>query len=115
MAGRQVRGVSPDAARHGACRMGGGTRFKIVEAMAAGIPVVSTRLGAEGIPVADGQELLLADEPEAFAEAVGRIFSDSRLADSLSRAGLSFVRSHFDWSVIGEKLNSALERAARGS
>lgn len=90
-------------------RMGGGTRFKIVEAMAAGVPVVSTRLGAEGIPAVDGRELLLADEPEVFAEAVGRIFSDPLLAQSLSREGLSFVRSHFDWSVVGEKLNDTLE------
>lgn len=93
-------------------RMGGGTRFKIVEAMAAGIPVVSTRLGAEGIPVSDGRELLLADEPEAFATAVGRVFSDPLLAQSMSREGLSFVRSHFDWSVIGERLNGALEAVA---
>ena len=90
-------------------RMGGGTRFKIVEAMAAGMPVVSTRLGAEGIAVTDGQELLLADEPEAFADAVGKVFSSPELADSLIRNGLSFVRRYFDWSVIGEKLDAALE------
>lgn len=94
-------------------RMGGGTRFKIVEAMAAGVPVVSTRLGAEGIPARDGRELLLADEPSAFAEAAGRVFSDPALAESLGREGLSFVRRHFDWSVIGEALNSALEAAVR--
>ena len=93
-------------------RMGGGTRFKIVEAMAAGVPVVSTRLGAEGIPVTSGLELLLADEPEEFAEAVGKVFSDPVLSESLIREGLSFVRSHFDWSVIGEQLNTALEKAA---
>jgi polysaccharide biosynthesis protein PslH len=92
-------------------RMGGGTRFKIVEAMAAGVPVVSTRLGAEGIPVGDGRELLLADDPEAFAGAVGRIFSDPALAQSLNRAGLAFVRRHFDWSVIGDKLDAALKMA----
>jgi len=94
-------------------RMGGGTRFKIVEAMAAGVPVVSTRLGAEGIPVVDGQELLLADEPEAFAGAVGKVFSNPGLAESLSNAGLSFVRRHFDWSVVGEQLNSALEAVVK--
>lgn len=93
-------------------RMGGGTRFKIVEAMAAGVPVVSTRLGAEGIPVVDGQELLLADEPDAFAEAVGKVFASPELAESLVRNGLSFVRRHYDWSVIGEKLNAVLEAIA---
>jgi len=90
-------------------RMGGGTRFKIVEAMAAGVPVVSTRLGAEGIPVADGRELILADEPEAFARGVEKVFSDPGAAESLSRAGLEFVRRRFDWAVIGDKLNHALE------
>jgi glycosyltransferase involved in cell wall biosynthesis len=94
-------------------RMGGGTRFKIVEAMAAGVPVVSTRLGAEGIPASDGRELLLADDPEAFAGAAGRIFSDPVLAESLSRAGLAFVRRYFDWSVIGDKLDEALKMVAQ--
>ncbi len=94
-------------------RLGGGTRFKIVEAMAAGVPVVSTRLGAEGIPVLHGRELLLADEPEAFARAAGKLFSDPGLAESLRHAGSSFVRRHFDWSVIGEKLEEALEEAVR--
>lgn len=89
-------------------RMGGGTRFKIVEAFAAGIPVVSTRLGAEGIPVEDGRELLLADTPAALAAAVVRVLENPGLAESLSRAGHDFVRRHFDWSVIGDKLNAEL-------
>ncbi|MEI6315275.1 MAG: glycosyltransferase [Syntrophus sp. (in: bacteria)] len=93
-------------------RMGGGTRFKIVEAMAAGVPVVSTRLGAEGIAVTDGQELLMVDEPEAFAGAVGKVFSNPALADSLTSAGLEFVHRYFDWSVIGEKLDAALEKVS---
>jgi len=94
-------------------RMGGGTRFKIVEAMAAGVPVVSTRLGAEGIPIVDGRELILADEPEAFADAMGKVFSNPALAESLTRVGLSFVRSHFDWPVIGERLDAALEAVVK--
>ena len=89
-------------------RMGGGTRFKIVEAFAAGIPVVSTRLGAEGIPVEHGRELLLADSPVEFGAAVLRVLADPAQADSMARAGLEFVRRHFDWSVIGDKLNAAL-------
>jgi len=90
-------------------RMGGGTRFKIVEAFAAGIPVVSTRLGAEGIPVEDGRELLLADTPAELAAAVLRVLANPDLAESLTRAGLDYVRRHFDWSVIGEKLNTTLQ------
>ncbi len=89
-------------------RMGGGTRFKIVEAMAAGVPVVSTRIGAEGLPVTHGRELLLADDPRDFAEAVARVLSDPRLADALAQRGLWFVRKHFDWSVVGDRLHDAL-------
>jgi len=96
-------------------RMGGGTRFKIVEAFAAGIPVVSTRLGAEGIPVEHGRELLLADEPSDFADAVLRVLAEPALADSLAQAGLAFVRRYFDWSVIGDKLNATLEEVIRKS
>jgi len=89
-------------------RMGGGTRFKVVEAMAAGVPVVSTRLGAEGIPAVDGRDLLLADEPESFARAVVRILTDPVLAATLANNGLEFVRRHFDWALIGENLHAAL-------
>lgn len=92
-------------------RMGGGTRFKVVEAMAAGVPVVSTRLGAEGIPAVDGRDLLLADEPDAFADAVVRVLTDSALAAKLSANGLEFVRRYFDWAVIGDKLEAVLTTA----
>jgi glycosyltransferase involved in cell wall biosynthesis len=57
-------------------RIGGGTRLKIVEALAKGKAVVSTRLGAEGLDVIDDQHLLLADEPDDFAKQVGRVISD---------------------------------------
>src|SRR5262249_31764722 len=56
-------------------RIGGGTRLKIYEAMAMGLPLISTTIGAEGLPVRDGAELLLADAPEAFAAAVVRILT----------------------------------------
>ena len=81
--------------------------------MAAGVPVVSTHLGAEGIPAVDGRDLLLADEPDAFAHAVIRVLTDSALAAKLANNGLEFVRKHFDWSVIGGDLNAALESATQ--
>ncbi|MEO5367769.1 MAG: glycosyltransferase, partial [Magnetococcus sp. WYHC-3] len=90
-------------------RMGGGTRFKVVEAMAAGVPVVSTRLGAEGIPAVDGRDLLLADRPEEFARAVARVLTDQALAAMLVANGLQFVRQHFDWPVIADRLEAVLE------
>ena len=91
-------------------RMGGGTRFKVVEAMAAGVPVVSTRLGAEGIPAVDGRDLLLADDPESFARAVLRVLTDPALAAMLAGNGLDFVRRYFDWPVVGANLQDALEQ-----
>ena len=96
-------------------RMGGGTRFKIVEAFAAGLPVVSTRLGAEGIPVEHGRELLLADTPAELAAAVLRVLGDPVLAEGLARAGLDYVRRHFDWSVIGAKLTAELAGVVKPS
>ena len=94
-------------------RMGGGTRFKIVEALAAGIPVVSTRLGAEGIPVTHARELLLADEPAAFADAVVQLLTDAPLAQRLSAAGLDFVKARFDWRVIGDRIEEAWHELER--
>jgi glycosyltransferase involved in cell wall biosynthesis len=81
-------------------RMGGGTRLKLLEAMAMGKPVVATRLGAEGYPVADGGELLLADTPADFAAAVvGLLRAPERRAE-LGRTARAFVEQRYDWRVI---------------
>ena len=78
-------------------RIGGGTRLKIYEAMAMGKPVISTSIGAEGLPVRDGQELLLADEPAEFASAVIRVLRNTALADRLGESGRSVVCEKFGW------------------
>jgi sugar transferase (PEP-CTERM/EpsH1 system associated) len=85
-------------------RVGGGTRLKILEAMAAGIPVISTRLGAEGLQVTHGEELLLADTPAAMAEAVAGLDEGSPEWHRLSENGSRLVLSRYDWPVIGKKL-----------
>src|SRR5437764_3734172 len=66
-------------------RIAGGTRLKIFEAMAMEKAVVSTTVGAEGLPLSDGVELLLADEPVAFANAVVRVLTDSAFASELGQ------------------------------
>ena len=85
-------------------RMGGGTRFKLLEAMAMARPVVSTRLGAEGFAVENGRELILADGPEALAAACLRVLADAGLARRLGRAGHEFVQAHHDWGIIVPRL-----------
>lgn len=87
-------------------RMGGGTRFKLLEAMALARPIVSTRLGAEGFAVTPGREMLLADAPQDFAEAVLSVLNDSARAEALGQAGLRFVRGGYDWSAIVPKLEA---------
>jgi sugar transferase (PEP-CTERM/EpsH1 system associated) len=90
-------------------RMGGGTRFKILEAMAMGKPVVSTTLGAEGFPVTHGQELLLADEPEPFADAVVSLLRSPERRETFGRAGRAFVEARYDWRAIVPRVEAAYE------
>ncbi len=80
-------------------RMGGGTRLKILEAMAMGRPVVSTPLGAEGIEAADGKELLLAADPGRFAAAIRRVLDDAALAERLGRAARDLVVRRYSWDA----------------
>src|SRR3989442_1700290 len=68
-------------------RIGGGTRLKIFEAMAMGLPVVSTRIGAEGLPVTDGQDIVLADSPEQMANAAIQLLTDAAAAPAFGQRG----------------------------
>ena len=85
-------------------RYGSGTRLKLFEAFAAGLPVVSTRLGAEGIDCVDGEHLLIADTPEEQAAAITRLLSDDGLARSLGAAGRKLASERYDWPLIGRGL-----------
>jgi polysaccharide biosynthesis protein PslH len=94
-------------------RMGGGTRFKLLEAMALTRPIVSTTIGAEGFAVRSGQELLLADTPENFADAVVQLLNDSARAAAIGQAGLAFAQAHYDWSAIIPKVERVYEKVMR--
>jgi glycosyltransferase involved in cell wall biosynthesis len=72
-------------------RAGSGTRIKILEAWAAGVPVVASRIAAEGLPYRDGHDLLLAEQPGEFARALVRLWSNRQLAAELARAGRQTV------------------------
>jgi glycosyltransferase involved in cell wall biosynthesis len=78
-------------------RIGGGTRLKVVEAMASGKAIVSTPLGAEGIAVRSGREILLADTAEAFAAAVVRLLTDTALTHRLGEAARRLAVNRYDW------------------
>jgi sugar transferase (PEP-CTERM/EpsH1 system associated) len=91
-------------------RIGGGTRLKIFEAMAMGKAVVSTRVGAEGLPVTDGEHVRLADDPWTFADAVVRLLQDAGARRSLEAAARQLVVARYDWSAVAGELEEALIR-----
>jgi len=86
-------------------RMGGGTRFKVLETMAMARPVVSTSLGAEGIEAEDGRHLLLADDAASFAAAVGRVLDDARLGARLGVEGRALVEHRYSWQAAAHRLD----------
>jgi rhamnosyltransferase len=88
-------------------RAGSGTRLKILEAFASGLPVVSTTLGAEGIACADERHLLLADPPAAFARAVVRLLDDAGLGERLAREAMALAAERYDWRASAEALLAA--------
>ncbi|MGH7503791.1 MAG: glycosyltransferase family 4 protein [Longimicrobiales bacterium] len=90
-------------------RVGGGTRLKIVEAMAAGRPIVSTSIGAEGLSVRHGTELLIGDSTEAMVESALAILSDRDTATRLGAAARQTAQRLYDWSVIGAMLEASID------
>jgi polysaccharide biosynthesis protein PslH len=94
-------------------RIGGGTRLKIFEAMAMAKAVVSTTVGAEGLPVASGRDVMLADEPRAFARAIVRLLRDLDRRRAIEQAARALVVSRYDWSVVAGDMEQALARFAR--
>ncbi len=96
-------------------RIGGGTRLKIYEAMAMGIPVVSTAIGAEGLPLRPGAELLIADSVEEQVAAVCGLLSDPQRAAEISANALRHVQAHCSWEAVAQNfLDQCPRRAAAG-
>lgn len=75
----------------------GGMRVKILDAWSWGLPIVSTTIGAEGIDYRDGENILIADEPEQFAAAICRLLTCPELAGMLRTNGRRWVEQHYDW------------------
>lgn len=89
-------------------RIGSGTRIKILEAMALGLPVVSTSIGAEGLDVRHGENILIADNPADFAGAVKRLMDDPELSARMGSAGRKLVMERYEWESIAERLDDEL-------
>ena len=90
-------------------RVGSGTRLKIYEAMAMELPIVSTTVGAEGLNLVDGRELLIADTPSDFAAGVVKLLSDDELASALGQRATDLVRTKFGWSNAAQKFAEICE------
>jgi glycosyltransferase involved in cell wall biosynthesis len=114
----RVEDVRPYVARGTAyvvpLRIGGGTRLKIFEAMSMGKAVVSTTVGAEGLPVTHGRDILIADDPQAFADAVIRLIREPRIRTRIESAARQLVVDHYDWSAVARDFEDALVSVCGG-
>ena len=114
----ELTGLVPDLRPHLAeaaavvvpLRLGGGTRLKIVEAMAMGKAIVSTTLGAEGIDATPGRDILIADEPRMFAGSVVQLLEDPSLAARLGRAARRLAVERYSWTAAAGALDEFFHR-----
>jgi polysaccharide biosynthesis protein PslH len=112
-----VPDVRPFLARAGflivPLRIGGGSRLKILEALAAGTPVVSTRVGAEGLELASGRDLIVADTQEQLANAaLAAIQRPEELTDT-AESGRKHVLARYSWDLLAERLDGVWNDVAR--
>jgi glycosyltransferase involved in cell wall biosynthesis len=91
-------------------RIGGGSRLKILEALAAGLPVVSTRVGAEGLSLRPGSDLVVVDDVEQMAAAVVDTLHYPDHARQMAERGRRFVLEHYDWDMLALKLEWVWEK-----
>lgn len=93
--------------------VGGGSRLKICEGMAAGIPIISTRLGAEGVETKDGANIILAETADEFCHALQHVAKDTGKWQELVKAGRRLVAAKYDWQILGEQLGEIHRRLIR--
>jgi glycosyltransferase involved in cell wall biosynthesis len=119
----EVTGFVPDLRPHLATaaavvvplRLGGGTRLKIVEAMAMAKAVVSTSLGAEGIEAVSGRDILIEDEATAFADAVNRLLADPDLARRIGQSARELAVERYAWTGAARALEAFYRRIRAGT
>ncbi|MGV0023856.1 glycosyltransferase family 4 protein [Phormidesmis priestleyi] len=91
-------------------QQGGGTRLKILEAFAAGCPVVSTRKGAEGLDAIANHHLLISDDSENMVAAIDQLWSDPKLGQQLAQSAYELVRDRYSWEAIGQRVEIAVRQ-----
>ena len=119
-AGVEVTGRVDDVRPHVAAgsvyvvplRIGGGTRLKIFEAMSMAKAVVSTTVGAEGLPVTSGKDVVIADDPAQFAQAVIHLIRDTPHRRRIESAARRLVVDHYDWAAVAHDFEAALDAVA---
>jgi polysaccharide biosynthesis protein PslH len=93
-------------------RDGGGTRLKILDALAMGVPIVATQMALEGIDVVAEKDVLVANDPSEFVRQIERVVNDGALWTALHTNGRSFVERHFAWPVIRREMEAAFRGSA---
>lgn len=96
-------------------RVGGGTRLKVLDAMAMGKAIVSTSIGCEGIEAVNGRELVVADDPESFAQSTCELLASPERRVELGRAARRLVENRYSWEIIGRDLVNSYERTIRSA
>lgn len=87
----------------------GGARFKVLEALALGTPVVSTAIGAEGVHVTDGVNILMAEDPIVFSTQIVKVLRSPELRDQLSQGGRQLIEQRYNWQVLGAQVTMLAE------
>jgi glycosyltransferase involved in cell wall biosynthesis len=93
--------------------VGGGTRIKIFEALAMGKALVSTTIGAEGLPVTPDEHLLLSDRPSDFAEAVIRLLNDPNYRARLGHNASQFVNAHYSTEIVARQFEQICQQTVQ--
>lgn len=92
---------------------GKGTRYKILEAMASGLPVIATTTALEGLGVRDGQEVIIADNAQTMAVETLKLLANSQKQAQLAKRGRAFVQANYDWNLIARQLNQVYQNLGK--